>query len=323
MNVTIKDVAKAAGVSYSTVSKALRNSPLVKEPTKKKIIRIANELGYQPNVAARSLVSKKSQTIGVVWPTIERVAHSALVTQVNRQLERMGYTTLISINEMEEAINTFNRFQVDTILVFNDNIVQHHYPSNIPILTYGIANENSLYPTIDVNRGEAIKLAVSHLHENGHHRIYYIGDLNNDCLQQEKVQAFQEMIKTLNLDQEDNKIISVNGLEQHDGYLAARSILQQHKSTYPTAIIGGSHDLTRGILQATHEYNLMVPKDLTIVSYDNIPQTEDLETSISIVGVPLESITEKISTTLIQMAQDQEVNQSIHLIPEILTPTTI
>lgn len=72
MNVTIKDIARVANVSYSTVSKALNDSPLVKENTKKKILQIARELGYHPNIAAKSLVSKKSDTIGVVWPTIER-----------------------------------------------------------------------------------------------------------------------------------------------------------------------------------------------------------------------------------------------------------
>ncbi|WP_317951116.1 LacI family DNA-binding transcriptional regulator, partial [Rossellomorea marisflavi] len=101
MGVTIKDIAKAAGVSFSTVSKALRDSPLVKEPTKKRITDIAMELGYQPNAAARSLVSKKSHTIGIIWPTIEGTAHSSLITRLNTQLEQLSYTTLISINEKE------------------------------------------------------------------------------------------------------------------------------------------------------------------------------------------------------------------------------
>ncbi|MCY9452936.1 LacI family DNA-binding transcriptional regulator, partial [Bacillus haynesii] len=69
MTVTIKDIANASGVSYSTVSKALRNSPLVKPDTKKKVLQVAEQLGYSPNFAARSLASKKSQTIGLVWPT--------------------------------------------------------------------------------------------------------------------------------------------------------------------------------------------------------------------------------------------------------------
>ena len=78
MTITIKDIAKQVGVSYSTVSKALNNSPLVKQETKDKIIKLAKEMGYEPNYAAQSLVSKQSRVIGLIWPTLERVAPSTL-----------------------------------------------------------------------------------------------------------------------------------------------------------------------------------------------------------------------------------------------------
>lgn len=155
MNITIKDIAKQAGVSYSTVSKALRDSPLVKAPTKNKIISIAEELGYVPNIAARSLVQRKSFTIGVVWPTVERVTLSALITKINELLEERSYTTLLSINKVNTAISTFIRFQVDAIIVFaeneEDSDVVMKYQSKVPILYYG-NKENLEYPTIDVNR---------------------------------------------------------------------------------------------------------------------------------------------------------------------------
>src|SRR5690606_27702038 len=97
--VTIKDIAERAGVSFSTVSKALRDSPLVKEETKRRILDVARELGYQPNFAARRLVSRRSWAVGVVWPSVERTALSYLITRINAQLERLGYVTVLSINE--------------------------------------------------------------------------------------------------------------------------------------------------------------------------------------------------------------------------------
>ncbi|WP_062047258.1 LacI family DNA-binding transcriptional regulator [Bacillus sp. JCM 19034] len=176
MSVTIKDIAKKAGVSYSTVSKALRDSPLVKQPTKVKIKQIAEQLGYQPNVAARSLVQKKSFTVGVIWPTVERLAPALLITKLNELLEEYSYTTLLSINKVDQAIATFNRFQVDAIIVFgeHDNVNELSEKSTVPILHYGVQTKKDA-PTIDVNRQYAIKLAVKHLKELGHQNIAFIG----------------------------------------------------------------------------------------------------------------------------------------------------
>ncbi|SDY93874.1 LacI family transcriptional regulator [Evansella caseinilytica] len=316
--VTIKDIAKAAGVSYSTVSKALRDSPLVKPPTKKKIVNIANELGYQPNVAARSLVSKKSDTVGVVWPTVERAAHAALITKINDQLENHGYTTLLSINKVEAAINTFNRLQVDAILMFNDqgqDGPDTPLPSNVPILSYGIA-KNPLYPTVDVNRRDAIKLAVHTLVDIGHKNIAFIGDMSQrDQLQDEKVSGFTEGMKERFQEATADVLIPASGLELYDGYLAMKKFLQAGKTT--TAVVSGSYDLTRGVIRALNEYNLSIPKDVSIISYDNIPQTNTFEVPISLVGVPNDVITSTITDALLNMINKKQVPQSIVLEPEI------
>ncbi|SFJ49961.1 LacI family transcriptional regulator [Halobacillus dabanensis] len=316
MGVTIKDIAKAAEVSYSTVSKALRDSPLVKEPTKQKIIKIAHQLGYQPNVAARSLVSKKSQTIGVVWPTIERVTHSALVTGLNKQLEELSYTTLISINEMEDAINTFNRYQVDAIVAFNEKNSREPAKSTVPIVTYGIAHEDSPFPTVDVNRKQAIQTAVDHLARTGHRSISYIGDMvQEDHLQEEKVEGFRQAIKDYDLELNSTSIIKVNDLASYDGYEAMKELLK--KTDHPSAVISGSHDLSKGILRAIQEAGRSIPEDISIISYDNIPATEDLELPLSTVGVPLSTITEKLSEILIALINEETVEQSIYLKPEL------
>ncbi|MCT8139597.1 LacI family DNA-binding transcriptional regulator [Anaerobacillus sp. CMMVII] len=319
MSITIKDIAKHAGVSYSTVSKALRNSPLVKDPTKKKIIKIAEELGYVPNIAARSLVQKRSYTIGVVWPTVERVAPSALITIINDMLENHSYTTLLSINKIDSAISTFNRFQVDAVVVFADNesdVSQaEKYHSTVPILYYGI-NANSEYPTIDVNRRLAVGLAVEHLTSLGHKNISYIGEISTkDPLQKEKYIGYVEAMEANNLPIQPNMVIPTKGLDVYDGYLGAKSLFQDSEDV--TAIISGSYDLTRGILRATQELNINVPSGLSIISYDNIPQTENLDVQFTKVGVPLNRIAQKITETILDIIEEKEINEAIILEPEI------
>lgn len=315
MGITIKDIAKSAGVSYSTVSKALLDSPLVRDDTKKKIVDLANELGYQPNVVARSLVSKKSNTIGVVWPTVERVAHSALITKINKQLEDLSYTTLLSINPISDAINTFNRFQVDAILVFDDSNNTENRTSTVPVVSYGIANHNNPYPIVDANRREAIKSAVHHLHQNGHTKIFYIGNLSTeDLFQEEKVKGFRQALLECGIAEDPHSVVTVAGLAQYDGYLATRYLLESNK---PTAIISGSQDLALGIVRAINESNLVIPADISIISYDNIPQSKDLSIPLSIVGVPLDTIAEKLTEVLMDVVNDKKIERSIILEPEL------
>src|SRR5690606_16412833 len=120
MNVTIKDIARLAGVSYSTVSKALNDSPLVKSETRQRIVELAKQLGYEPNHAAKSLVSRRSMTIGVLLPSLERVALSALVSRINDALASRGYEVILSILPPAHAARLFQRLQVDGIVVFED-----------------------------------------------------------------------------------------------------------------------------------------------------------------------------------------------------------
>ncbi|WEG13499.1 LacI family DNA-binding transcriptional regulator [Pullulanibacillus sp. KACC 23026] len=316
MSITIKDIAKAAGVSYSTVSKALRDSPLVKSPTKKRIKQIANELGYQPNLAARSLVSKRSNTIGVIWPTIERIVLSRLITKINKRLEEYDYTTLISINDVESALQIFNRYHVDAILAFDIQNLNPDLITNVPIVAYGISNQETLFPLVDVNRRKAIYKATHSLYELGHRHISYIGARINDHLQGEKVKGFKEALAELELPITKNSIIYVNDFDQYDGYVAARYLLEA-SGEKPTAIISGTYELSKGLQQAIHEKNLTIPNDFSIISYDNIQNMHRLDMPLSTVGVPLDTITDKLTELLLDVIDEKEVANKIELEPEL------
>lgn len=322
MSVTIKDIAHQAGVSFSTVSKALRNSPLVQDSTKQKVLQIAAELGYHPNSAARRLVSKKSWAIGVVWPSVERVTPSTLITLINEQLEQHQYTTLLSMGSIDSAIDVFNSFQTDAILVFYDRdqrfIEQSPFQTNIPLLYYGIANQTP-YLTIDALRDEAIKLAVDHLAGLGHSRIAYLGvPRDYDLLQQEKIDSYgREMTKR----RLEPAFAGVQSMEAHDGYDAARQLLQRGDNR-PTAVISGSYDLTRGLLRAAGELKLAIPQDLSVIGYDQLPKMNELEQPITSTGVDVAVIASTIADTLLRLAQSEQPlpvePETIRLQPELV-----
>ncbi|WP_438350005.1 LacI family DNA-binding transcriptional regulator [Paenibacillus sp. FA6] len=320
MSVTIKDIAERAGVSFSTVSKALNDSPLVHMDTKQRILDISLELGYQPNTAARRLVSNKSWTIGVVWPSVERFAPSALITRINNEMAKHNYTTLLSINQTELAIETFLRLQCDAILVFYDRegeeLQNFTKQSVIPILYYGV-NGLTPFTTIDATRSKAIELAIEHLVSLGHERIAYVGNTNSkDPLQSEKVAAFTEQLAKYHLPITIESLIPVNSLDTYDGYMITKQLLVS--SNQPTAIISGSYDLTKGILRAATELQIQVPEQLSIISYDNIQQMEELEVPMTAVGVSLEEIVSTTVRTLLTMIEQKDPVPSIYLVPELV-----
>lgn len=306
MNVTIKDVAQKAGVSYSTVSKALNNSPLVKPETKKKIIKIAHELGYTPNFTAKNLVSKKSHIIGLVWPSIDRIALSTLVSKINEIIKTKGYSMILSVDSTINAIEMFQGFRVDGIILFDEGRNSHiskEMHSTIPILTYGVPDADSTFPYIDVNHREAIHQAVSYLASLGHTNISYIGEISkSDRRQTEKIRGYIEGMKQEGLEITEASLINTNGLTWYDGYLAAQSIHTTLPS--PTAIISGSYDISVGLLRAVKEQKIAVPDSLSIISYDNIPQMQSLETKLSSTGVPLDHLAHEMVEYLINMIEN-------------------
>lgn len=305
MGVTIKDIARMSGVSYSTVSKALNDSPLVKPETKEKILKASKELGYTPNFVARNLVSKKSKTIGLVWPTIERVALSSLVTQVNKAVENNGYSMILSVNKVDAAIEMFKRFQVDGIIVFEedwDSSIDPNNVSHMPILSYGVPDHHA-YPAISANPQKAIFAAVDYLYQLGHTEITYIGHLStSDRRQIEKSKGFETAIQAFGLNSEKPFSIDTKGLDWDHGYRAVKKRFAYEDK--PTAIISGSYEISVGILHGIKELDQRVPQDISIIGYDNIPHMGMLETPLSSVGVPIDQLSKQMVDMLLGLIEN-------------------
>lgn len=319
MSVTIRDIAKIAGVSVSTVSKALNNNTAVKPSTMARIKQISEQLGYQPNIAAQSLVSKKSRTIGAVWPNVDRAILSTLASKINDLLNERGYSMILSINPTESAVQLFNRIQVDAVLIFDRSdptSYDGNITSNVPIICYGEPASKG-FPSVYVNRRKAVYKAVEHLAKLGHKRISYIGDISNRRIsQQEKYLGFMDAVIEFGLTTDPNMTCNSNGLDQHQGYETAKKLLAS--SYKPTAIISGSYDLSIGIMQALQEKNIEMPYDISLISYDNLPQMGKLPTPLTSVGGQIDEVAECIVTSLLQMTDGEEPPALIQSIEPVL-----
>lgn len=310
MAVTLKDVAEACGVSYSTVSKALKNSQLVKPKTKQMIQQKALEMNYIPNHSARALVSKRSGTIGLIWPSVDRVAVTHLISEINRAIKSLGYVMFVSIDDVAAASKKFVEFGCDGIVIFdegdNSNLPPEIY-NNVPVVAYGV-DRDIPYPIINVNHAEAMIMAINALLEQGIQTIDYIGDINtNDARQIAKKDAITNYCNAQNI---TYRIIDSNGLNA----IEAEAFVKQHlkTDTLSPGVICGSYDITVGTINAIGPENQPM-----IYSYDNIPQIKKLDYPVNAIGVPTSEIAQQIVTTLDKVIKNEPTDAAYHLHPSL------
>ena len=199
----------------------------------------------------------------------------------------------------------FKSFRVDGIMIFEEGgetQLSDDTGLTIPILSYGVSGEHT-HPIIDVNHKKAIYKAVAYLYQLGHKNISYVGGLSPaDKRQVEKSKGFEEVMMEAGLKLSRNSILNTNGLSWYNGYTAAKKLLQQ--TSKPTAIISGSYDISVGILRAVKEQQLSIPEDLSLISYDNIPQMASLETPLTSVGVPIDQLAHKMVDSLLSLIRE-------------------
>ncbi|HLR19046.1 MAG TPA: LacI family DNA-binding transcriptional regulator [Staphylococcus sp.] len=310
MAVTLKDVAEACGVSYSTVSKALKNSQLVKPKTKQMIQQKALEMNYIPNHSARALVSKKSGTIGLIWPSVDRVAVTHLISEINHAIKALGYVMFVSIDDVAAASKKFVEFGCDGIVIFdegdNSNLPAEIY-ENVPVVAYGVYRDIP-YPIINVNHAEAMVMAINALRDQGIRTIDYIGNMNtNDTRQIAKKEAIRDYCNEQGI---DYRIIDSNGLNAIEAEASVKKFLQSN--ILSPGVICGSYDITVGTINAMGPQNRPM-----IYSYDNIPQIKKLDYPVNAIGVPTPEIANQIVTTLDKVIKNEPTDAAYHLHPKI------
>lgn len=311
MAVTLKDVAKACGVSYSTVSKALKNSPLVKPNTKTYIQQKAAEMNYIPNHSARALVSKRSNTIGLIWPSVDRVAVTHLVSEINQALKSLGYVMILSIDDIAVASKKFLEFGCDGIIIFDEGPSTNLSPEvykNIPVVAYGVDRDID-YPIINVNHYKAMIMAIESLLAKGVNQIDYIGDINtSDSRQLAKKRAIIDYCQQHHI---YYRIIDSQGLSAIETEAAVKRFYAQHNLA--PGIICGSYDITLGTLNAI-DLDHYQP---IIYSYDNIPHISKLDYPIHAIGVPTVEIANKVVEVLDQVIADCPTDKIYNLEPQL------
>jgi LacI family transcriptional regulator len=294
---TIKDVAKRANVSLSTVSLVINNKGYVSPKTREKVEKVINELGYHPTPSARGLALRKSGNIGFILTDDHFTQTEPFYTKIflGAEFEAQAhnyYVLLTTIKKDFKLSNSIPRFllekNVDGILIagqVSTTLLNYIDSMKIPIVLIDFDVEDHKHSTVLINNYQGTHLAVEHLINLQHRKIGFIaGDLSHPSIS-ERYQGYKNALKQAGIPLEKSWI-SVNQKDTtiSDGYYAAKELLKSSRSM-PTALIAANDAMAIGCLQYFSEANIRVPDDIALIGFDNIEKSFSVHPSLTTVDV--------------------------------------
>jgi LacI family transcriptional regulator len=279
--VTIRDVAARAGVSVATVSRVLNGKELVREETSAQVLEAARSLRYVPNVAARSLSIRRSQTIGIVLPEVHGEFFSEVIRGVDVAARRAGYHILVSgshsdLSEMMEVIDAM-RGRVDGLVIMAPDVKVDRLGDSVPLVLLNSTDERHDGITID-NYGGA-RAMMRHLASLGHQRIAFITGPPRNADARERLRGYRQAMR-------GSRTVEIRGdFTEAAGHAAAREIAAMNPR--PTAIFAANDSMAIGALGALSEAGISVPREIAVAGFDDIPIARYVAPPLTTIGVDI------------------------------------
>ncbi len=328
--VTIKDIAKKAKVSTSTVSHVINDTHYVSDGLKNRILKAMEEHDYHPNLIARSLRSKKTNTIGVILPEISDLFLSELARRIELLLAKKGYQMIISNSEDNvfkelESIRTLYKKMVDGILMLptpgTKINIKELKKQNIPVIFIDREIPYIKTDTVKVDNAKGCYIATEYLIGLGHKKICYISKGSGTSTSIERETGFRKALNDYGIEVKSEYILKAGGRKYEDSFEAVRHLLNNNKSR-PTAIIAEDDIMAIGAIRAVNDFSLKIPEDMSVMGFDDNMIDGFLVPRLSTVKYPIEEMSEmvvKILTEKIMNDKNEfENTKRIILEPELV-----
>ncbi|MGI6084425.1 MAG: LacI family DNA-binding transcriptional regulator [Acetivibrionales bacterium] len=326
MRVTMKDVARVANVSHTTVSNVLNNVGYASEETRRKVLDAVELLNYEQNFLARSMKTNKSQVIGVVISDNSNPLFSLIVKGIEDVAASKGYNVILCNTDQDverEAaqVKILNERQVDGIIisVASENVshLDKLIKTQRPVVFINRSPDRVYGDMILTDNRIGSYEAVSHLISLGHNRIGIVGCSPEYITGRERLEGYLKALKKHHITPSESLIVksTVRNIEQ--GYAAALQILDKEEK--PTAIFGASYYTTLGILKALNQMNLTIPKDISVIGFDDPEWSECFNPPLTTVAQPAWNMGKIAANTLIDRIEKKKVGSfdTIRLNPNL------
>lgn len=308
MSVTIREVAREARVSVATVSRVLNKSTPVNADTRHRVEQAVRALRYIPHGGARSLITRQTSTLGVLLPDLYGEFFSEVIRGLDESARRHGYHLLVSSShsdqkEIEAAMDAM-RGRVDGLIVMSPDLNAYALGSNLaemlPVVLLNCTLDGQKFDSVNVDNSGGARAIVQHLLSHGHERVAIITGPtpNTDAL--DRLHGYRAALREAEIEPDPAWELPGNFTEDA-GYDAARRMLEL--SPRPTAVFASNDSMAIGAMSAFREAGLLVPDDVAVAGFDDIPIAHYLTPPLSSVHVPISELGARAVTKLVFAVQ--------------------
>ncbi|MBN1678683.1 MAG: LacI family DNA-binding transcriptional regulator [Anaerolineae bacterium] len=330
--VTLKDVAKHAGVSYQTVSKILRDQIQVTPEVRVRVQQAVEELGYRPNVTARSLRTQASHLIGYSWQPSRQNFFSPVLEEFEQSVveaaERRGYHILLF--PQREGIDSFKTYEelaytgrVDGFILsdlgYSDPRIPALQALKIPLVAFGRTNcENRQFPFVDVDGRAGVRQVVEHLLDQGHQRIAVLGWPEESRVGTDRLSGYWDGMEAAGITV-DRAWVKRRAGEYDYGYEAAHELLELPAKRCPTAIVTVFDLIAVGVIHAVEAKGLVVGHDIAVTGFDDVPMVPYLRPGLTTLRQPTWEVGQRTINILVNLLEGNPTDtQQVLLPPELI-----
>lgn len=322
--VSIKDIAEVAGVSHSTVSRALRDSPLISDTTRERIKDIARDMGYTPNAVAQSLQGQRTNTIGLVVPSISDPFFLDIVKGVEDIARPADFSVFINssyntpVQEMQ-VIETFHRRRVDGILVgasrigseYKDRLQQIQVP--VVLINSQAEGDQPFLHSVAIDDRAGARMAVEHLLARGHRKIGYLGVSNRPKSNRRRCEEYVETLEARGVSPSKEWIVvaELEGIQREGDVDAGRRHAMALLDTDVTAIFCYNDMVAIGVLMAFRDNSIRVPEDVSVIGFDGVHIARYVTPPLTTIYQPKIEMGNRSMQMLLDLLGDNEVTDCV------------
>lgn len=313
--ITIADVAREAGVSMMTVSRAINNKGRISEDTRENILKIAKEMGYQPSGLARALATNRSCTLGLIVPDVANPFFSQIARGVEDAAYASGFNVFLvntdeDIEREEIALDSLLEKQVDGAILASSRLPQAHLTEyvrkfNEIVLINRTFDSQAVgsVATINVDDVRGAQIAIEHLARSGMKNIAYLAGPEGSASGKRRLDGYRLGLDASNLAFQEYFIVHCHP-NTNSGYEAAKYLLNRQKSI--SAIFAYNDLIAIGAMQACDELGLHVPDDIAIIGVDDIPLATVVRPKLSTLRIDKHELGQLAMNTLIALIEKDE-----------------
>lgn len=330
MAITIKDVAKKAGVSISTVSKVIHDAPTISESTKQKIRSIMKELNYYPNIIAQSFASQSSYHIGLIMTLKKEDAFLnpyiyEILAGIEETAKKHGYLlSLINMNTVSEDPHELEKLimqkRVDGLIIhlagFKNKLLKILDKKKFPYIFIGQPSFTSSSCWVDINNTKAGEIATEHLINQGCEKIAYLGDGINNFICKSRYNGYQNALELKGYEINSEYIKDTSDISEQTSVLIDKLMGLKKQ---PDGLVCSNNFIAFESLKSLQQKGISIPNDIRIITFDNYPFAPFTTPKLSVVDIDVFELGVQAANILIKKL----LNPTITIQYSLLSPSLI